>query len=234
MKIGDKVRFLSEVGGGKVAGFQGKNIVLVEDEDGFQVPMRLTEVVVVGEENYDTRHVVEAKATSVKATLAADDEEQETEPADKPITFKAKPEERKGGDKLSAFLAFVPMNVKELMETRFETYLVNDSNYYLRYTYLTAEGTAWQVRAEGEIEPNTKEFIEEFGREDLNEFEHCCIQFIAYKRDKHFLLKPPVNADVRMDPVKFYKLHAFRENPFFEQPSLIYTLIENDIQKVKL
>ena len=234
MKIGDKVRFLSEVGGGKVAGFQGKNIVLVEDEDGFQVPMRLTEVVVVGDENYDTRHVVEAKATSVKATLAADDEEQETEPADKPITFKAKPEERKGGDKLSAFLAFVPMNVKELMETRFETYLVNDSNYYLRYTYLTAEGTAWQVRAEGEIEPNTKEFIEEFGREDLNEFEHCCIQFIAYKRDKHFLLKPPVNADVHMDPVKFYKLHAFRENPFFEQPALIYTLIENDIQKVKL
>ena len=234
MKIGDKVRFLSEVGGGKVAGFQGKNIVLVEDEDGFQVPMRLTEVVVVGDENYDTRHVVEAKATSVKATLAADDEEPETEPADKPITFKAKPEERKGGDKLSAFLAFVPMNVKELMETRFETYLVNDSNYYLRYTYLTAEGTAWQVRAEGEIEPNTKEFIEEFGREDLNEFEHCCIQFIAYKRDKHFLLKPPVNADVRMDPVKFYKLHAFRENPFFEQPALIYTLIENDIQKIKL
>ena len=234
MKIGDKVRFLSEVGGGKVAGFQGKNIVLVEDEDGFQVPMRLTEVVVVGEENYDTRHVIEAKATSVKAALAAAEEEEETEPADNPITFKAKPEERKGGDKLSAFLAFVPMNVKELMQTRFETYLVNDSNYYLRYTYLTAEGTAWQVRAEGEIEPNTKEFIEEFGREDLNQFEHCCIQFIAYKRDKHFLLKAPVNADVRMDPVKFYKLHAFRENPFFEQPALIYTLIENDIQKVKL
>ncbi len=35
MKKGDKVRFLSEVGGGRVAGFQGKNIVLVEDEDGF-------------------------------------------------------------------------------------------------------------------------------------------------------------------------------------------------------
>ena len=234
MKIGDKVRFLSEVGGGKVAGFQGKNIVLVEDEDGFQVPMRLTEVVVVGDEDYDTRHVVEVKSDKRKMKSDEVDEEKELEPADKPITFKAKPEERKGGDKLSAFLAFVPMNVKELMETRFETYLVNDSNYYLRYTYLTAEGTAWQVRAEGEIEPNTKEFIEEFGREDLNEFEHCCIQFIAYKRDKHFLLKSPVNADVRMDPVKFYKLHAFRENPFFEQPALIYTLIENDIQKIKL
>ena len=41
MKIGDKVRFLSETGGGKIAGFQGKNIVLVEDEDGFQIPCLL-------------------------------------------------------------------------------------------------------------------------------------------------------------------------------------------------
>ena len=48
MKIGDRVRFLNEIGGGRVAGFQGKNIVLVEDEDGFQVPMLTTEVVVVG------------------------------------------------------------------------------------------------------------------------------------------------------------------------------------------
>ena len=30
MKIGDKVRFLSEVGGGTIVGFQGKDIALVE------------------------------------------------------------------------------------------------------------------------------------------------------------------------------------------------------------
>lgn len=234
MKIGDKVRFLSEIGGGRVAGFQGKNIVLVEDEDGFQMPMLISEVVVVGEEDYDTKHVVEVKAQSTKAALQVDLEEKELEPADKPITFKARPEERAGGDKLSAYLAFVPMDVKELSQTRFESYIVNDSNYYLRYVYMTAEGSAWMVRADGEIEPNTKEYIEEFGREDLNTLEHCCIQLIAYKRDKHYMLKPTVNAQVRIDPVKFYKLHAFRENMFFEQPTLIYTIIENDVQKVKL
>ena len=233
MKIGDQVRFLSEVGGGKVAGFQGKNIVLVEDEDGFQVPMRVTEVVVVGDEDYDTKHAIEVRSEQQRAVREIVQEE-ETEPADKPITFRAKPEERRGGDKLSAFLAFVPMDVKELSQTRFESYLVNDSNYYLRYVYMTAEGAAWTVRAEGEIEPNTKEFIEEFGREDLNALEHGCIQMLAYKRDKHFLLKPVVNAQMRIDPVKFYKLHAFRENDFFEQPALIYTIIENDIQKVRL
>ncbi len=233
MKIGDKVRFLSEVGGGRVAGFQGKDIVLVEDEDGFEVPMRTTEVVVIGQEDYDTKHMVEVKSEKGKAGVEPQ-EEPETEPADRPVTFKAPAEERKGGDKLSAYLAFVPIDLKELSETRFESYIVNDCNYYLRYVYMTAEGNSWQVRSQGEIEPNTKLFVEEFGRDQLNQLEHSCIQLIAYKRDKYFLRKPAVDALITLDPVKFYKLHTFRENQFFEQPALIYTIIENDRQFVKL
>ena len=232
MKIGDKVRFLSETGGGRVAGFQGKNIVLVEDEDGFQVPMRTADVVVIGDEDYDTGHMVEVKQRKTVETVA--DEEPETEPADKPLTFKAPVEERRGGDKLSAYLAFVPIDLKELTDTRFESYLVNDCNYYLRYVYMTAEGTSWQVRSTGEVEPNTKLFLEEFGRDQLNELEHSCIQLLAYKRDKYFLRKPVVDALITIDPVKFYKLHTFSENDFFEQPALIYTIIENDRQFVKL
>ena len=45
MKIGDRVKFLSETGGGRIAGFQGKNIALVEDEDGFQIPTPLSDLV---------------------------------------------------------------------------------------------------------------------------------------------------------------------------------------------
>jgi hypothetical protein len=232
MKIGDQVRFLSEVGGGRVSGFQGKNIVLVEDEDGFEVPMQINEVVVVGDEDYDTRHVVEMKNEQKKSVTAKADEE-ETEPADKSVTFKAPVEERQGGDKLSAYLAFVPMDVKELSDTRFESYIVNDCNYYLRYVYMTAENNSWRVRSMGEIEPNTQMFIEEFGREQLNELEHACVQLLAYKREKWFQHKPAVDALINIDPVKFYKVHTFCENQFFEQPALIYTIIENDRQFVK-
>lgn len=233
MKIGDKVRFLNEVGGGRVSGFQGKDIVLVEDEDGFDVPMRISEVVVIGDENYETSHVVEAKLKG-QTKPVEEAEEEEVEPADKPVTFRAPVEERRGGDKLSAYLAFVPIDLKELSEMRFESYIVNDCNYYLRYVYMTAEGTSWQVRSMGEIEPNTKCFIEEFGRDQLNNLEHSCIQLLAYKRDKFFLRKPAVDALINIDPVKFYKLHTFCENDYFEQPALIYTIIENDRQFVKL
>ena len=223
MRIGDKVRFLNEPGGGRVSGFKDKNIVLVEDEDGFEVPMLLNEVVVIGEENYDTLHVVEMKQKSKTA-----EKQVETEPAERPITFKPMPEQRKGGEQLSAYLAFVPIDPKELSQTRFESYFINDSNYYLRFTYLTAEGNSWQLRSTAEVEPNTKLFLDEFGRDQLNELEHVCIQVLAYKREKPFMLKPAIDVQFRVDTVKFYKLHAFQQNDFFEQPALIYTIVEKD------
>ena len=227
MKIGDKERFLSEKGGGRVAGFQGKNIVLVEDEDGFQVPMQVNEVVVVGDESYDTSRIVEVRQRQREQQRQAE-RERELEPADRPVTFKAKPEERKGGEPLSCWLAFVPMEVKELSHTRFEAYFVNDSNYYVRFAYLSVNGTGWSLRATDEVEPNTKLFIEEFGREDLGSMERVAIQMVAYKRDKNFLLKPAIDVQLRIDGVKFFKLHTFQENDFFEQPALLYAIVEND------
>lgn len=251
MKIGDKVRFLSEVGGGRVSGFQGKDIVLVEDEDGFEIPTSLRDVVVVEQDDYAMGKMISAKmeaqqkaeehaatelhqdSRSIKSILNDHDEQtdmhvDEYDAADREITFRAPVQEREGGNKLSAYLAFVPVDIKEITHTRFETYIVNDSNYYIHYSYLVAEGNAWTLKSVGEVEPNTKLFIEEFGREVLNDMGRIGVQLTAYKKDKPFLLKPAIDVQFRIDPVKFYKLHVFEENDFFEQPSLLFTIVDND------
>ncbi|MBQ2342384.1 MAG: DUF2027 domain-containing protein, partial [Bacteroidaceae bacterium] len=93
MKVGDKVRFLSEVGGGVVTGFSGKDLVLVEDADGFEIPMLKTQVVVIDTDDYNIAKVNTREP--VASTKKAVQEPIETEPADKPVTFKAKPLERK-------------------------------------------------------------------------------------------------------------------------------------------
>ncbi len=231
MKIGDKVRFLSEIGGGVVAGFQGKNIVLVEDEDGFQIPTPIEEVVVVETDDYNiakVHTVTGGKKSAGTAEQKKVSDEVEDDPADKPITFRAPAKERKGGDALSAYIAYVPVDIREMTKTRFELYFVNDSNYYVRFNILVAEGASWTLYDQGEVEPNTQLFLKEFGREDLNQMERFCVQMLSYKRQKSFMLKPALDVQVRIDPVKFYKLHTFVENDFFETPALIYTLIEND------
>lgn len=233
-QIGDRVRFLSEKGGGRVTGFRGKNIVLVEDEDGFEIPTIMSEVVVVETDDYNiakvhTSAVPGMMAKPQSAQVPAQKKTDDDDPADRPITFRAPAYERKGGDALSAFIAFVPIDIKSMTTTDFETYFVNDSNYYMRFTYLLAEGNSWRLHYTAEVEPNTKLFVEEFTRASLNEMERACVQIIAYKRDKGFILKPVIDHQFRIDPVKFYKLHTFRDNDFFETPALLVTLIENDV-----
>lgn len=218
MKIGDKVRFLSEVGGGIVKGFRGKDTVLVEDEDGFDIPMPLRECVVIDTDDYNM----------AKRPSAPKKQEEPVKPmkVEMPVI---RPAEIRGGDTLNVYLAYVPENLREISSTPFEAYLVNDSNYYLYYTYLSAEGKAWKNRSQGMIEPNTKLLLEEFSKDILNELEHVAVQLIAFKEERSFALKPAVCVEFRIDTVKFYKLHTFRESEFFEVPALIYDIVKDDV-----
>lgn len=245
MKIGDKVRFLSEVGGGVVTGFQGKNIVLVEDADGFDIPMPVNECVVIETDDYNipipaVKVAAQKKKAEEHSVRQVSSAAQSTSPrgnsapdellprVDKPQISVYRQPEMKGGDTLNVFLAFVPEDIKAVSTTPFETYLVNDSNYYLYYTYLYAEGKAWTACSHGLIEPNTKLLLEEFEKSELNSREHVAVQLVAFKDNRSFVLKPAVGVEVRIDTVKFYKLHTFQASDFFETPALIYDVVRND------
>lgn len=244
MNIGDKVRFLSESGGGVIAGFQKGNIVLVEDEDGFQIPTLASDVVVVndGADDYSTsRPLAKSSDTAKKQPLGKSvraiindtgSDESQDDTSDDPslgnITFKAPVQERKGGDRLCAYVAFVPIDPTVLTGTRFEMYIINDCNYHLQYSILTSENSSWRLFSQGELEPNMKMFVEEIGREDLDRLQHLGVQMMAYKKDKPFVLKPTIDVQLRIDGVKFYKLHTFTPSKFFDKDALVYTIIEND------
>lgn len=220
MKIGDKVRFLSEVGGGIVTGFQGKDFVLVEDADGFDIPMPIRECVVIETDDYNMRR---------KPGSSASKPEEPVKPVKPEMPVIQRQPEVRGGDTLNVFLAYVPEDAKAMMTTPFETYLVNDSNYYLYYTYLSAEGKAWKNRSHGLVEPNTKLLLEEFTKDVLNDMERVAVQLIAFKDGKPAAIKPAVSVEIRIDTVKFYKLHTFSDSDFFEEPALIYDIVKDDM-----
>lgn len=220
MKIGDKVRFLSEVGGGIVTGFQGKDFVLVQDADGFDIPMPVRECVVIETDDYNIRR---------KPGAATPKTEEPAKPVKPEMPAIARQPEMRGGDVLNVFLAYVPEDVKAMNTTPFETYLVNDSNYYLYYTYLSAEGKAWRNRSHGLVEPNTKLLLEEFTKDMLNDMEHVAVQLLAFKADRPAAIKPAVSVELRIDTVKFYKLHTFGETIFFTQPALMYPIVKDDV-----
>ena len=245
MKIGDKVRFLFETGGGIVKGFQGKDIVLVEDGNGFSIPMLIRECVAIdtNEYNFEKKSVKASPNLSQGGGFQAS-QNKKGSPQSKPTASEMfespllgrgkgeaayRPIERREGEKLNVALAFVPVDIKQISTTIFEAYIVNDSNYYVSYLYASPTAGGMKLRSQGIIEPNTKLFVEEFGREQLNELERVNIQLFAFKQEKNYMKKPAVDVELRIDTVKFYKLHTFNtDSPFFEEPALVYDIVRDD------
>lgn len=217
-----------------MSGFQGKNIVLVEDEDGFEIPMQVKDVVVVPAPSVDSSPEEERRKVSSPLEKSISKENlpprredvKGTVPPQK--AFKPVPLERREGERLNLYLSFLPDEVKEISSTGFESYLVNDSNYYMQVSLLSAEGASWRLRFCGVVEPNSKLFVEAFDRSEVNDLEHLCIQAIAWKQDKPFQLKPAITTELRLNLTKFYKLHVFHPNEFFSEPNWTEDVIRDD------
>lgn len=213
-KIGDTVRFLNSTGGGRIVRIDG-NIAHVEDQDGFEVPALLRECVVV----------MEASATpkeSPKVTPPAA-EKKASEPELPKI-------ETAGGDNINALLAFEATNLKSLSSSEFDAVLVNDSNYYLNFSFATRSDNEdrWTLRRAGIVEPNIVLTLCTIKPSELNAIDRVMVQFIAYKDDKKYTCKPPVSVDAKIDNTKFFKLHCFKSNPYFDTPVIAIDIAKDD------
>lgn len=231
MKIGDKVRFLTEVGGGVVTGFRGKDIVMVEDSDGFDIPMPVSGVVVVGDTdalNFE-RHTPSSalSAAEVPAKKAAQPTPVAA-PVPEPAPRAPIVQEFAGHDALTVHLAFLPADIKAISATLMEAWLVNDSNYYITYLWSSIGSGSATMLAQGILEPNSVVFLREFTREMYEQLEHVSFQLMAWKEGKSYLRKPCVDAELRIDTVRFYKLHTFTDTPFFDDPAMLCDIVVND------
>lgn len=222
IKKGDKVRFLNSVGGGIVRGFRDKHTALVEDESGFEFPVSVSECVVVDEGGGTARHT----------RSAGEERSSAVQPVELPVRKESEEyrvEETPEGERLNLSIAYLPVDPKNLTSSGYEAYLVNDSNYYLFYNYMNASNRSWTSRSSGIIEPNTRIFMEEFGKEDLNDLERVCVQLIAFKKKKPYALKNAMSVELRLDTVKFYKMHCFTPNDFFDENALLVSVVRNDV-----
>ncbi|MDE6772466.1 MAG: DUF2027 domain-containing protein [Muribaculaceae bacterium] len=234
-KIGDTVRFLNSVGGGKITRIEGQ--IAYVDDDGFETPVLLKEVVVVLPAGHD------AASSGVKKMFdqkAFDDGRKET-PAPTPAAVEPMPaspsrverpvEETPHGDRLNIALAFEPSDVKHLDKASFSAVLVNDSNYYLDFSFMRrgAEERGWTVVYAGNVAPNELIDIASLTHAVLPEFERVAFQCVAYKKDKPFTLQAPVSISRRLDLTKFHKFHCFRAGLYFDTPVLEIPLVSDGV-----
>lgn len=230
MEIGDIVRFLNTTGGGKVTRIEGQ-LAYVEDEDGFETPTLIRECVVVAAAPKEPTSKFEDFNSKPKTPDAPPSKYKAPAPETVRKSDELAPvEETPEGEKLTVMLAYEPRDIRQLQTTTYDAYLVNDSNYYLLFTYMTrSDDSHWTIRYAGRIEPGIQLYLGEVKREDLADMDRVAIQYVAYKEDKEFRLKSPGAMEARLDTTKFCRLHCFRENEYFTTPVIAVTVVKNDV-----
>ena len=239
IKKGDTVRFLNAVGGGVVVRVdETKKMLYVEDADGFEIPVFERECVMVGVVNEKTNFPVkDFKTKKAENTIT---EEVKTIPSSQGEGAGVRSEpvlETPEGETLKALLAFFPIDIKQLQTSSYECYLVNDSNYFLYYNVINGENDSWKSVANGLIEPNMQELLSEISKEQLSAWERIRVQLIPFKQAINYNPQTVIDVDLKINAVKFYKLHSFTENDYFDEPAMMIDICsekekEAEIQKM--
>ncbi len=211
LKIGDKVKFLNDVGGGVITGFEGKTIAVVENEDGFEIPALISQLVKIGE-TADYEHVSPEKPRVKKS-----------EKMPKAPEKRYAPEIIEGNDEARFYLAFYPTNPKNPVGGPIEMYLVNDSNFSLLYHFCQQRDSRYQTLGRGELEPNTKVQLGELAQTDLSDLPVYWMRILAFRNETQALLAPLVKS-IRVPGKKFYRETTFQANDFFTGKALLFEL----------
>jgi len=219
-KIGDKVKFLNAVGGGKVIGHVSPKVVTVEDEEGFEVPVLVTELI------RDVRYEnVPARGGRVERKPV---KEEVKKPRKESLPLFASSAGKPATTVPSFFLAFVPEVPTLPLSGEIRAWLVNDSpNTVLFHFSLLAEGSYVSEKS-GRLAPYSRIPLKGFSHSDLSNFPDFGLQLLPFGARSSTLL-PALAKTIRVNPVKFYKETSFTGNAYFETRAFLISLKEADL-----
>lgn len=215
--IGDKVRFLNDVGGGTIVKFIDKETVAVLNDDDFEIPVLIKELIPDRIGDYDAPKLTEDDLKYAELSQKKNEQVSEEEI------------EEKEDDNIYTFLAFVPENQKKLTESDLELYFINDSNYHVFFNVMIKFG-AFHVSHPGSLEANSKILLKTFKKELFRDMDSLVVQAMFYKNKPHDV-KPVISKEIKLNPTKFFKQASFTENDFFYENAYLLTIYDESKQQ---
>lgn len=209
--IGDKVRFLNDVGGGVVVKVLPNKMILVRDQNDFEYPIAANELV-----------IVERALAKVKVVETVPDVKKTKDFPSQSIKQTQKPEFKK--DNVSEiFFGFVRVADENI--DGFDCFLVNDSDFSVFY-HIVLKGEIGFTKIDAEfLEPNTKICVGQLSREQINTGKELIIQMLFFDHP-YQTLHEQIERKIKIVPLKFFQEHVFIENDYFDEKAYIFELLK--------
>lgn len=230
VRVGDKVRFLNEVGGGKVVKIIDKRKVLVETQDGFEIPVIASDLVVIDSVSDDK---IKGNNSNISNDIKSTNKNsQSTDKVDVSVNYVDNDSTNdEQGDSVALQLAFVPKDLNALYKTNQDLYIINDSTYKVLFLISKWESSNLVHLKSGILSADTKEFIKTFELSEINQVTTFNIQAIYFKNIA-FKAHQPEYYDFELNPIKLQKGGNYSENDFFDEKAFIISI--SDSQKEEM
>ncbi len=178
MNIGDKVRMVHGREEGVIVGFTKDNLIEVEIEDGFRIPMQRSEIVIVSQQEAETFRknsiAQNTKTPSSRETLA-----------------------EKG-----VYLAFIPVN-----DTVLALYLVNNTDFDMPYTLGQEQNSKYVALKGGTLPRKNSVKVEEYSSQNFESWGIFVWQALFF-REAMTTLREPMSQRIRFRANTFFKTKA--------------------------
>jgi len=220
-KVGDKVKFLNESGGGAVSKIISPSMVNVAIEDGFEIPILTSDILKIE---------LEAPIDSPKH-MFREDFHVNIETTPEPIyesderNILLSNNSAKGILAEGIYFAFVPHDQKWLITGMLDVYLVNHTNYDILYSlFLESSEQGFTGMDYGSVNPSSMVLLESLDREDVEKWEKGIIQVLFHK-DKNRSVLSPGNSNFKIKGTRFYKEGNYKESAILDGKAIIVSLL---------
>ncbi|MDR0605300.1 MAG: DUF2027 domain-containing protein [Bacteroidales bacterium] len=216
-KVGDKVKFLNDVGGGIIKKIISPTMVSVSIEDGFDVPVMMNEILLA--ESSDVQGAVFNQTFSLSNTIP-ETSIQEDEFMDritalqKFSSLNPKPH--------GIYLAYIPQDQVWLMKDDIDIFIVNYTSFEILYSLIIENENTFKGIDYGSVPPFSKVHIQTVSRDELETWLNGFVQVLFFKEDNP-MIKMPLHAPFKVKLIRFLKKDAYLATNFMaEKGVLIY------------
>jgi hypothetical protein len=217
---GDRVKFLNDTGGGIITGIKDSRSAIVLIDDGFDVPVPLSELILVKKSDSNTSSAHEKFNESDERKNDFIEETKSPSAPDDEDDYESRLNER------NLFMAFVENSVNNNVEA----WLINDSSLHVLYVVYIRQDDIYVNLKTGLLEADTKVFIKDFTREEINSFFSLKVQALFFGKAISDPL-PPSQKEFPVDPSDLFAEGSFGINDFFNQKARIVPMISDAFER---
>jgi len=198
-KVGDRVSFLNEKGGGIISKILGGDVIQVAIEDGFEIPVLISNL--IKQENSPSSDKIGKLASDRESAVMADN----TDDGISTLHLSHNnPDQRLAG----IYFAMVPDIPETPIVGSLDLFVVNHTEYHVLFSIFENISGSFKGVEYGFLEPESKIHIGKIGRSELQDWANALLQCVFYRPGKTAPLSP-FSGLIDFKPIKLYKEESF-------------------------